>query len=203
MITLFGTARSRASRSLLALEEFGLHYKHVPIRPWAGTGDREILSRINPNGHIPVLEDDGLIIWESMAINLYLGDNFGGPLWPGNAEQRALVYQWSLWSQTEIDRRDWQKARRSDNDELIKTVRSETIAALTILDAALAERAYLLGASFTLADLNVASTLSEPHETGVTDWAGVDPLESGLKALADWLARCTSRASWARVRGLA
>jgi len=36
--------------------------------------DREGLRGINPNGHIPVLEDDGLIIWESMAINLYLGD---------------------------------------------------------------------------------------------------------------------------------
>ena len=55
MITLFGTARSCASRSLLALEEFGLQYEHVPLPPRRGTGDRENLSRSNPNGHIPVL----------------------------------------------------------------------------------------------------------------------------------------------------
>ena len=58
------------------------------------------------------------------------------------------------------------------------------IAALTILDAALAERAYLLGASFTFADLNVASTFSEPHENGINDRGVVDPLECGLKAPA-------------------
>jgi len=74
---------------------------------------------------------------------------------------------------------------------------------LTILEAALAKRAYLLGANFTLADLNVASTLCEPYESGIADWAGVDPLECGLKALADWLARCTSKLSWTRVRLLA
>ena len=60
---------------------------------------------------------------------------------------------------------------------------------------------YLLGDRFTLADLNVAATLSEPWEKGLVD-GELEPADHGLHALADWLARCTGRASWERVRGL-
>jgi glutathione S-transferase len=100
MITLYGTAKSRASRSIVALEGLGIRYEHVPLVPVPGSSDRELLERINPNGHIPVLDDDGLIVWESMAINLYLGDRHRGPLWPSDPADRALVYQWSFWTQT-------------------------------------------------------------------------------------------------------
>jgi glutathione S-transferase len=119
-----------------------------------------------------------------------------------NARQRGLVYQWSVWSQTEIDRRDWYKVRRLGNAELINTARSEELAALTLLDTALAKQPYLLGADFTLADLNVASTLSEPHEGGLIGLDRLSPSKLGLVALAAWLSRCTGRSSWAHVRTL-
>ena len=62
MLRLYGTAKSRASRALLALEELSLTYEHVPLIPRPGTADRETLMGLNPNGHIPVLEDDGLLV---------------------------------------------------------------------------------------------------------------------------------------------
>jgi glutathione S-transferase len=71
MLKLFGQARSRASRSLWMLEEIGIPYEHVPIRPYTESRAPDYL-RLNPNGHIPTLDDDGLILWESLAINLYL-----------------------------------------------------------------------------------------------------------------------------------
>lgn len=114
MISLHGTAASRASRSLLALEELGLPYRHVPRKPWSEAAHAEALARMNPNARIPVLEDDGLILWESMAINLYLADRYGGAaLWPQHPRDRALVYPWSVWSQTEIDVRARHMARFS------------------------------------------------------------------------------------------
>jgi glutathione S-transferase len=124
------------------------------------------------------------------------------PALAGLGRSRALVYQWSLWSQTEIDRRDWQKERRSGEEASIRRAHAETVAALRVLDDALGQRPYLLGADFTLADLNVAATLCEPHEEGVKDWSGVDPAECGFGALVDWLARCTARPPWSRVRTL-
>src|SRR5262249_51115605 len=60
--------------------------------------------RINPNGHIPSLEDDGFVLWESLAINMYLAETYAGvPLWPAGAKDHALVYQRSLWAANEIE----------------------------------------------------------------------------------------------------
>lgn len=202
MLTLYGTSKSRASRSILALEELGLAYEHLPyglaLRD-PGSEERARLNSLNPNGHIPVLDHDGFIVWESMAINLYLGETFGGPLWPGDARSRGRLYQWSFWAQTEMDRRDWDVARRTEDGSVRERVTRAKVAALTVLDGALAATPYLLGEAFTLADLNVASTLSEPHEGGRIDWQRLDPAEFGLAHLTGWLERCTSRASWRRV----
>jgi glutathione S-transferase len=149
-----------------------------------------------------VLEDDGLILWESMAINLYLADRYGAaPFWPQRPRDRALVHQWSLWSQTEIDVRARHAARFSGDAALKRGAEAERLAALAILDRALGGRPYLLGDVFTLADLNLAATLSEPWENGLVD-GELAPADHGLNALADWLARCTGRASWERVRSL-
>jgi glutathione S-transferase len=150
---------------------------------------------------VPVLDDDGLVIWESMAINLYLGDRYGGRLWPADPRQRAGLYQWSVWSQTSIDVVARHRARFGKDPEAKAKAEAERLAALAILDAALADRPYLLGDAFTLADLNVAATLVEPWEQGRID-GNLDPAEHGLRALADWLTRCTSRPSWAKVRAL-
>ncbi len=201
MIALYGAAPSRASRSLLALEELNLAYEHVPLRPWADPADAPRLAALNPNARVPVLVDDGLVIWESMAINLYLGDRYGGPLWPDDPVQRARLYQWTLWSQTAIDVMARHRARFSDHPETKARAEAERLAALAILDAELAVRPFLLGETFTLADLNVASTLNEPWENGRID-GDLDPADHGLVALADWLARCTARNSWTRVRAL-
>jgi glutathione S-transferase len=203
MRTLYGAVTSRASRSLLALEELGLAYRHVPLRPWDDAADRAALARLNPNARVPVLEDDGLILWESMAINFYLADRYGAesPLWPRDPRERALVYQWSVWGQTEIDVRARHLARSGGDTERKRAAEAERLAALAILDRALGGRPYLLGAAFTLADLNLAATLSEPWERKLVD-GELDPAAHGLAALGDWLARCTGRASWERLRAL-
>jgi glutathione S-transferase len=202
MIKLYGGATSRASRSLIALEEFGLDYEHVPLKPWADESDAEKVRRLNPNGRVPILDDDGLVIFESMAINLYLGDRYGrSPLWPAQPRERAVVYQWSVWTQTEIDVRARHLARFGKDPEQKRRAEAERLAALAILDRALADRPYLLGDTFTLVDLNVAATLCEPWENALID-GEMNPADHGLRALAEWLARCTGRPSWQRVRAL-
>ena len=201
MITLYGSSQGRPSRSLVALEELGLAYAQAPMKPWDNAAEAARLAALNPNARVPVLEDDGLVVWESMAINLYLGDRYGGPLWPADPRQRAALYQWSVWSQTSIDVMARHRARFSQNPGTKAAAEAERLAALVILDHALADRPYLLGEAFTLADVNVATTLVEPWENGRID-GDLDPATHGLPALGGWLARCTSRPSWAKVRAL-
>ena len=200
MITLYGTSKSRASRSMVALEELGLSYTHVPLfQNGITTEDREVLRALNPNSRVPVLDHDGVIVWESMAINLYLADLYGGPLWPDDMRERALVYQWSFWVQAEMDRRDWQKAWRTRDVQQSEIVHKERLATLGILDAALSGRDYLIGDAFTFADLNVAATICQPNEGERID-GNLDPAEHDLPALTAWLKRCVTRPSWVKLR---
>lgn len=198
-LTLYGSSQGRASRSLIALEEMGLTYAHVPLKPWESEADRARLAALNPNARVPVLDDGGLVVWESMAINLYLGDRCGGPLWPATAAARAGLYQWSVWAQTSIDVMARHRARFGKDPEARAKAEAERLAALAVLEGALAHRPWLLGEAFTLADLNVAATLVEPWEGERID-GELDPASHGLPRLADWLARCTARPSWAAVR---
>jgi glutathione S-transferase len=200
-IRLYGGAQGRASRSLIALEELGVAYEHVPLRPWEKAEDRERLLKLNPNARVPVLEDGELVLWESMAINLYLGDRVGGPLWPTTDGDRGRMYQWSVWAQTSIDVMARHRARFGADAAAKEEAEAERLEALAILDRALDGRAYLLGEAFTLADVNVAATLCEPWENGLVD-GNLNPADHDMPALADWLGRCTSRASWSRVRAL-
>lgn len=198
MIKLYGVPRSRALRSLWMLEELGLPYENVKIGTTGDTRTPEFL-RINPNGHVPVLEEDGLILWESLAINLYLARKYDKGLWPKTVEDEGRAFQWSLWTMTELEepvltalrnrvllppeQRDAQKA----NDAAQRFV-----APLRVLDGALAGKTYLLGETFTVADLNVASVLM------LAPLASLDL--SGAANAQAWLGRCTSRPALARAQ---
>jgi glutathione S-transferase len=196
----YGSSRSRAARSLWALEEVGAKYEHDTM-PNTQAKTPEHLKR-NPNGHIPVLEDDGHYIWESMAINLYLAEKYGkNGLWPSDILGHAAAYQWSLWGMTEVephlltllmhrvllpaDQRDEKAAQKAT--EALK-------APLKVLDDALKGREYLLGNTFTIADLNPASVLS---------WAAMMRLDlSATPAAQAWLQKCLAREANVKVRGM-
>jgi glutathione S-transferase len=198
MIKLYGVPRSRALRSLWMLEELGLPYENVKITPMVDTRTPEFL-RINPNGHVPVLQEDGLTLCESMAINLYLARKYDKGLWPKTLEDEGRAFQWSVWAMTELEdpiltalrnrvllpeeQRDAQKA-----DDAAQRF----VAPLKVLDGAFAGKTYLLGDTFTVADVNVASVLM------LAPVASLD-LSSATNAQA-WLGRCTSRPALARAQ---
>ena len=167
MIKLYGTSMSRAARSLWAAEELGLKYEHIPTSFTGGTRTPEHL-KLNPNGHIPVLDDDGLIVWESMAINLYLAEKYGAaPFWPAAVKAHALVYQWSFWGLTEteshllailMNKMFYPPEQRSE--KAVAGATEALKAPMKVLDDHLKGRPYLLGNDFTIADLNVASVIA-------------------------------------------
>src|SRR5438477_335712 len=104
-LKIYGIPRSRAFRILWMAKELGLDYENVPINfANGGTRTPEYL-RINPNGHVPAIDDDGVILWESMAINLYLAKKHAaGSLYPARPEGEARAWQWSFWGMTEVER---------------------------------------------------------------------------------------------------
>ena len=59
--------------------------------------------KVNPNGHIPSIDDDGLVLHESLAINLYLAKRYGGALGPADIAEDGKMAMWSLWAATEVE----------------------------------------------------------------------------------------------------
>jgi glutathione S-transferase len=199
MITLYGVPRSRAMRVLWMLEELALPYEHV--RTDFATGDTRApeFLRLNPNGHIPVIRDGDLVLWESMAINLYLARKYDRGLWPATVEDEGRAFQWSVWAMTELEEPvltallhrlvfpEEQRDARKAADAAERFAKP-----LAVLDGQLAGRTHLVGDGFSVADLNVA---------GVLVWAPLAGLDLGSATHAQaWLASCTERPAFRRVR---
>jgi glutathione S-transferase len=217
LVKLYGTANSRAFRSLWMLEELGAVYEHVGSDIANGDTRTPEFLAINPNGHVPVLADGDLQLWESMAINLYLARRFGkAPFWPECEAERARVVQWSFWAVTECEQhgftvlfrrggeqfsrwREWTRSEAFRVTHPGAVVPSEASAAAAeaalqapfrVLNAQLRDRDYILGSAFSAADLNVASVLVSAL------LARVDL--SPHPELAAWLAQCASRPAVAK-----
>src|SRR5712692_7777385 len=167
-LRIYGIARTRAFRALWITKELGLDYEHVPIEIGAAGARKSEYLAINPNGRLPAIEDDGFVLFESLAITLYLAKKHSnGRLYPGTLEGEAKAWQWSLWAVNEVDRgvNIWSlHAIRLPPEERDAGKRAEALKVLEapfrVLDGALAGRNYLIGDDFTVADLNVAAVIS-------------------------------------------
>ena len=139
------------------------------------------------------------MLWESMAINLYLAQKYEGPMHCAGPEVLGLAAQWSFWAMLEMEAllldllqhravlpefaRD---ASYAERDELL--LRKP----LGVLNDSLAGRGFLLGNSFTVADLNVASILV---------WGKMARLNlSNHPEVARWFEACLARPAHARLR---
>jgi glutathione S-transferase len=193
MLKVFGTKGSRAVRALWMCRELGIPHEHVEVHFLA----------INPNGKIPAIDDDGFRLWESMAINIYLAKKHASPLLPRDLQQEMLVLQWSFWVMTEVEKPVLavmlQRLELPEGSPAAKYLRERNPKdpveerkaldalekPLSVLEKHLEGRDYLLGADFTVADLNVASVLS---------WAMTAKLDlSGRPNVLQWLKRCIAR----------
>jgi glutathione S-transferase len=190
-LRIYGIARTRAFRALWVANEVGLDYEHLPIEIGdAGAGAPQF-RKLNPNGRLPFIDDGGFVLFESLAITLYIAKKHsGGRLYPAALEDEARTWQWTSWALTEVDRgvNIWSlHAVRLPPDERDLAKRDEALKVLekpfAVLDAAVATRPYLLGDAFTVADLNVAAVISR----------AVDMDLSAVPNLKAWLTRCLAR----------
>jgi glutathione S-transferase len=213
MLTLYGVYQSRASRPLWLLAEANVPFAHVPViqayrLTHPDAPDAPLHSRspaylaINPQGQVPALEDDGLILTESLAITLYLARRYGGGLGPADAAEDALMLQWALFAATAVEPDSIaiylsEQPPRAGTPEAI-AARAAAAGRLHTpfarLDRHLAGQDHLVGGRFTVADIMVA----ECARYAQADTALMDHFPN----VAEWLARCHDRPAfrqmWAR-----
>ena len=201
-IKLYGIPMSRASRCLWMLEELGIAYENVKVH-FLGEAQQPEFLKINPNGHIPALDDDGLVLFESLAINLHLARKYGGGkgLWPKAADDQSRAIQWSIWAMTEVEPPVMTVLRNraflpepQRNEAEAKAGEVALAKPVGVLEGALAGRPYLLGDGFSVADLNVHAVLGWAPTLGRMKF-------DGTPNVAGWLLRCGERPALARAMG--
>ncbi len=207
MLTIYGVYRSRATRTLWLAGELGLNFKLVPViqarrveDPLAANAPMNTLTpsflAINPMGTIPCIEDDGMVLYESMAINLYLARKHGTSVAPADLAEDAQMMQWSFFAATEIETNAL-KISSTVSEGLANTDAGQAVIEVAarllrrpfkVLEQHLSENEYLVGNRFSVADINVAEVVryAQAHT----------PLFEANPAVKAWLDRCQSRAAF-------
>lgn len=198
MLKVWGRASSfNAQKVLWLLDELSLSYEHIPAGGSFGRLDEPAFRAMNPHGRVPVLEDDGLAIWESHAILRYLAAKYGADcFWSDDPGTRSLADRWMDWSETTLQpdfltgvfwgyyrtpdaRRDWPAINRSI---------ARCAEHFRQLDAMLVTRPFLLGSALSLADIPIATSLYRYFE--------LDIERPGIPNVRAWYERLQQRPAY-------
>jgi glutathione S-transferase len=202
MITLYGNPYSPNTRKVhWALEEMGTPYTYRLVDLAKREQKSHEYMQLNPNGRVPTLDDDGFILWESNAILWYVADKLGrGVIVPEDVRERALIDQWSWWQYSDFSpavARPWLMkfwARRgvpldaARHAELVEAVQRP----LALLDAHLADRTYVVGDRFSIADIALGEW------TACCAEAEIDTTHA--PHVNAWLARLAERPAFRKTR---
>ena len=164
MIRIWGRISSiNVQKVVWCADELGLDYERINAGGSYGINNTPEYLAKNPNGLVPVMEEGDFVLYESNAIVRYLSARYsGGALWPPDLRERADVDRWMDWQATSFTpamwAAFWQLIRTPEEKRDAAQVegsraKSERLAG--ILDAHLADRAFLAGTRFSPADIVV------------------------------------------------
>ena len=195
---LYYARATRAGRPRWMLEEIGVPYELVRLDLSKGEHKKPEYLKIHPHGSVPALVDGDVALFESAAICLYLADKFPEKrLAPVvGTPERGLYYQWMVYSMATMEppvlkvflnTRMLPEEKRSP--ALVEEGKTQWQQVARTLEAALADKSYLVGGEFTAADLMVAS---------IAGWAKVLGLVEGFPTLGNYVAHLAKRPAFAR-----
>lgn len=177
MLKVWGRRSSfNVQKVMWLIGELGLATEHIPAGGSFGGLDDPAFLAMNPHGRVPVIDDEGIVVWESHAILRYLAARYGGSaIWPDDAGGRALLDRWMDWAQTTLqpdfltgvfwgfyrtpdDHRNWPAIR----ENIARCARH-----VQLLDSALEGREFLGGDTLTLADVPAGTALYRYFELDI------------------------------------
>jgi glutathione S-transferase len=183
----------RDLRARWALEEAGLPYRTRLLEQ--GDQDKPDYRALQPFGQVPILEEDGLVLFESGAIVLYIGER-SETLLPRDPDARARATQWLVAALNSIEpfvmnvasidlfhaSEEWAKLRRPGAVEFLRR-------RLSALSSSLGDKPHLDGERFTAGDLMMTTVLRILKHTDIV---------TSDRRLAAYVERCTARSAFQR-----
>jgi glutathione S-transferase len=187
MLTIWGRSNSiNVQKVVWCAEELGIPYRRVDAGgSFGGTETSEYLA-LNPNRLVPAIDDGGFVLWESNVIVRYLSQLHGyGTLFPPTLEQRFDAERWMDWQATTL----WQALRPvfighvrtpADKRDPAALAKAEAVChdAMGLLDAQLADRPFVNGDTFSMADI--------PTGVSAYRWYALDIHHRHLPHLKRW-----------------
>ena len=180
MIKIYGKGPTRWLKCIWMARELGIHFEEVNVKftPEAGGFGGEEYRRLNPFNAVPALEDGDFKLFESQAIMNYLGDKYPDKkLIPkAGTYERALYDQWTFFCVSSLEFSLWSWFRHSKlfsedkkNEQEIDRSAQELETRLAILSKTMGHKEYLVGDTFTGADITMAYTLNWAGAYGFTE----------------------------------
>src|SRR3989440_328390 len=102
MLKFYFNAAPNPNKVALFLEESGLPFEPVPVDTRKGDQFKPEFLKVNPNGKVPAIDDDGVFVFDSNAILLYLAEKTGKFLAPNTPASRAQVLSWLMFVATGV-----------------------------------------------------------------------------------------------------
>ncbi|TMG87782.1 MAG: glutathione S-transferase family protein [Betaproteobacteria bacterium] len=162
MLVIWGRKNSvNVQKVLWCCEEMNLAYRRIDAGGAFGVVNTAAYRNLNPNGLVPTIEDNGLVLWESNAIVRYLAAKHApGALWPDDIRTRADADRWMDWSNSTF----WPALRplffglirtplEKRDPNALEDARRTTASVLAIVDTHLSSREFLAGERFTMGDI--------------------------------------------------
>lgn len=198
-ITFYFSPMSTATLTSIVIEELGIPCERKQLDLKAGDTKTPTFLAVNPNAKVPTIVHDGVAIWESAAITMYLGEQFGVErgLYPAAGPRRGEAMKWIVWTNVTLGEAVYRRGYNGEwaapgegNPKAVARADADLAQLLGILDAALAERPFLLG-DYTLADA---------HLNSFCDWLRHSKIDfSAVANVNAWSARCAARPAYQRV----
>ena len=194
MLKIWGRINSiNVQKVLWAVTELGVEHQRTDAGMQYGGVNEPWYRAMNPNGRVPTIDDAGFVLWESNVIVRYLAAKHGaGSLCPAHLQTRAEADRWMDWATTTIapvlTPLFWGLIRTAPEKRDLKAIedeRKKTEGVMAILDAHLANRAFVAGEAFTMGDIPVGCFAYR--------WSALPMERAPLPNLARWMERLGTR----------
>ena len=166
MLTVWGRKNSiNVQKVMWTIGELGIDHERIDAGGTFGGLDAPEYRAMNPNGKIPVIVDEGAVVWESNAIVRYLAARYGaGSLWPEHPAARAEADRWMDWMVTTpygdlitVFRGLIRTPPEERDDDAIESAVKRLGDHWRVVDAHLADRPFIAGDALTMGDIPVGA----------------------------------------------
>src|ERR1700761_95180 len=158
MLKFYFNTAPNPNKVALFLEESGLKFEPVPVDTRKGEQHTPEFRKVNPNGKVPAIDDDGVFVFDSNAILLYLGEKTGKFMPPNNPKSRAEMLSWLMFIATGVGPYSGQAVHfrhmaPKDLEYANNRYQYEAHRHYKILDDHLAKSKYMVGDTYTIVDM--------------------------------------------------